>query len=793
MIRQVLKKDMKRRKSVNMILFLFITIASIFLSSSINNILVVISSIDYYMDYANVPTTMVITTGINEKEEVDEWIEKKASGVNKCDYTKLIPMGSKDIIVKNDKGNVEFQSDGASIYMGTTDSDYCKVFDLEGKDFTLASNEIGILKSAMDKNGLKEGDFIDINLGNIKKEFKIKTAIKDAAFGHDMIGMNRIILNQLEFEQFLGESGENIIGLHYVDTDNSTEFINELDTQNFSTIINTINKDIYKMVYSFDMIMAALLIVIGICLILIALLVLRFTLVFTMEEDYREIGIMKAIGLKGFSIKKLYLTKYFVIVTTGAIVGLIVSIPVSRIMVSGVSKNMIMADSSTNIGVNVLCTFLIIFLVMVFCYHCTRKLNKISAISAIRDGNQGENYGRKHGISLHKRKRLPVPAYLGINDMLSHTRRYLVLIVTFCLSFILITIPLNTLNTMQSSEMANKFMLDYESTVYVYDIEDSVERSYKTNSELKAGLERLKYELKEKGYEAQLTSNVIYFFTYGEEGSNSKHKIMTTQIIGPNNDYLSYQEGTAPLLENEIAFSKQILEENGWEVGSTVEAVINGEKTRLIITGTYSDYMQLGKSARMNSKIDLSSEAIFDYWNIMVDMETEKSQTEMVEEFSSLLPDYKWTTSQEIVDGNVGGIQQSLKALLLPMTGMLCGVIMLITLLMERLFIVREQGEIAMMKSIGFKNRVIRLWQVLRIIGSVLLSMIIAVPLSFLSNRFILKPVFAIMGADVTIQVFPLQVYVVYPGILMIGIVIATVIATGKIKKINIRELNNLE
>ncbi len=58
------------------------------------------------------------------------------------------------------------------------------------------------------------------------------------------------------------------------------------------------------MIYSFDMLMAALLILIGICLILIALLVLRFTLVFTLEEDYREIGIMKATGFRDFQIKK---------------------------------------------------------------------------------------------------------------------------------------------------------------------------------------------------------------------------------------------------------------------------------------------------------------------------------------------------------------------------------------------------------------------------------------------------------------------------------------------------------
>ena len=40
------------------------------------------------------------------------------------------------------------------------------------------------------------------------------------------------------------------------------------------------------------------------------------------------------------------------------------------------------------------------FLVMFFCYSCTRKLNKISAISAIRGGQSGERYGRRAGLRL---------------------------------------------------------------------------------------------------------------------------------------------------------------------------------------------------------------------------------------------------------------------------------------------------------------------------------------------------------------------------------------------------------
>lgn len=60
MLKQILKKDMLKRKGVNTILFLFITLATIFLASSINNIMIVSSAVDYYVDYAKVPDVNII-------------------------------------------------------------------------------------------------------------------------------------------------------------------------------------------------------------------------------------------------------------------------------------------------------------------------------------------------------------------------------------------------------------------------------------------------------------------------------------------------------------------------------------------------------------------------------------------------------------------------------------------------------------------------------------------------------------------------------------------------------------
>lgn len=72
-------------------------------------------------------------------------------------------------------------------------------------------------------------------------------------------------------------------------------------------------------------------------------------------------------------------------------------------------------------------------------------------------------------------------------------------------------------------------------------------------------------------------------------------------------------------------------------------------------------------------------------------------------------------------------------------------------------------------------------------------SMIIAIPLSLVSNQLILKPIFKIMGAEMSIITDPLQAYLLYPLMLLTGILAATMISALSIRRIDIRELNNVE
>lgn len=783
---------MAKQKGVNFILFLFITLSTIFFASSVSNICLVMNGLDTYMEYANVSDVMAVFSKGEENERFEAWLNSRDE-VTEYDHEKLCEIKAEDITIKRKDATDTLNTNGASLYLGKIGGKYAKALDNMGNELALAQGEVAVTVGMMERNALHIGDTLEFHISDQTFTYQISVQSKDIMYGNEMSGMTRFIFCEEDYDKMVSGSTNGGIEVYGFNTTNPRETINSMNQQALKFLANSFERSIYSLLYVFDMIITALLIVIGFCLILISLMILRFSLSFTMEEKYREIGVMKAIGMRDFSIQKIYLAKYFAVVVAGTIVGFLISIPVGKKMMESVSKNMVLGDSTDAIGINLICSIVVILFVTGMCILFTGKLKKISAIEAIRSGDKGERYQKRKGLCLYKRKYMGTISFLGLNDILYNTKRYLVLFFTFCISFVLITVPLNTLTTIESDEMTSKFNLDPDAAIYLETIEAQGDAPYHNVNELENALHRIENELAEKGYLAKLSVGALVFIEYTIEDTKEVIKPLSNYPIGENGSFCEYKAGTAPKLKNEIAFSKKIMEENNLEIGDSITARIGEKVQEFIITGYYSDYMQLGKSARLNPAIDLSDKILSGYWKATVEMETDLTQQELAIVLKKEFPQYNWLTAQEAIDANIGSVRDTMRAIQIPITAMLCILIMLISLLMMKLFIVREKGPLAMLKSIGWHNKAIRLWLIMRMVWVVILSMIISVPLSIMCNQFILRNIFAIMGAELRIQVDPIKAYVLYPIILLVGIMFATYIATGSVKRISTNDMKIAE
>ena len=123
---------------------------------------------------------------------------------------------------------------------------------------------------------------------------------------------------------------------------------------------------------------------------------LRFTIAFTLSEEFREIGVMKAIGIRNIKIRGLYLTKYFAISAVGAGIGLMLSYPFGKLLIN-YSLESIIIDSGNNGFINATCSVLVAAVILLFCLCCTGRVSKTSPVDAVRNGQTGERFHQIRG------------------------------------------------------------------------------------------------------------------------------------------------------------------------------------------------------------------------------------------------------------------------------------------------------------------------------------------------------------------------------------------------------------
>ena len=205
-------------------------------------------------------------------------------------------------------------------------------------------------------------------------------------------------------------------------------------------------------------------------------------------EEYREIGVMKAIGIPNIQIRSLYIGKYLMMAVVGAGIGFFISIPFGAMLMKSVSENMVLGNSH-GYWINLMGALLVVFVIVLFAYLCTGKVKKASPVDAIRSGQTGERYKKKSIYRIGKSHFSP-SLYMAINDIVSSTRRFLTIILSFSICTLLVLMIVNTTQTMKSPNLVKTF--GTASDVYVTDVQEVMEyMSGHTKEDMEARLDEL--------------------------------------------------------------------------------------------------------------------------------------------------------------------------------------------------------------------------------------------------------------------------------------------------------------
>lgn len=774
---------------MNIILLLFMILATMFVASSVNNIINVTTALDSYFEMADAPDYAAAAMNKNLVVDIDETVSQ-ASAVDRYATENVLFLSSDNFIY----GNEDIVSKGSNL----VHSDICMNYFLSDGSIleTVRPGEFYMSEGEADARGIDVGDQLTIECNGARREFVLADKIKDALFGSKQMTLTRYIISEEDFENFLSaENTEEYYGgtLVYIYSSDMETALPQIKPLVDNSAL-TMDRATMKFTYVFDMIVVGLLLMVSMILIIIAFVVLRFTISFTLSEEFREIGVMKAIGIGNFKIRGFYLVKYMGLSIIGAAVGLVLSFPFGKMLMSVSSQNIIVGNQSP-VLVNIVCAVLVVAVILLFCYGCTGRVKKLTPIDAIRNGQTGERFRKKSLMSLGK-SRLPMAPFLALNDMVSSPRRYGIITLTFFLCLSLLLILSATVSTMNSGSLAATFgwadcdiYLDSKIIAECM-LEDGHEK-------LEKHIDEMEQTLAKHGIPAKCYQEMMFILpvSFGEDESN----ICIYQGTGSTMDMYEYTAGTAPQNTDEIAITRIAADKLNATIGDTVTIkTIDGEKEYIISAFFQSMNMQ-GSGIRLHSDAYINyvqAAASVDGTQITFTDHPDSREIERrMEEIQRIFPDYKniRTCAEATADMiGIGGALDAVKSLVGVLTIVLAA---LITVLMERSFIAKEQGEIALMKAVGTRNGKIYAYHTFRFlfvgIMAVMIGEIFAMPLTHLC----IDPIFQMMGMELAVDyvIDPVEMYLIFPVVILATTTVSAFLTSLYTRKIKSSDTANME
>ena len=788
MLGRILKKDLKRNKTMNIILFLFVIIASVFFASGIYNFVVVMNGTDYMFEKAGLGDYQIVTIGeysIGRTEETVKAIPEVAGySIDTVIYV------TKGDILAEDGSKLEVTNSGM---LDSIDRLGITFFDKDDNAITSVDEGTVIVSGGFLRgNNLETGDKITISKGDAKATLTIAGTLKDAVFGSEFMGNPRFLMNESDFAGFVEDEtvfqyycGE----LFYIRTDDPSAVssaISGLEGIEYADRTASL-----KMAYIMNLIIAFVVVILSICLMIVSFLVLRFSINFSIGEDYREIGVMKAIGIGDRKIRNLYLFKYAVIAVAGSVIGFFISIPFGDILLDAMTKDMVLG---TELGYvwNITGSVCVTLLVILFAYLSTSRIKKLTPVDAVRSGQTGERFRKKGGIRIAKNM-FRSSWYLAVNDILSSPKRFVTVIITFSLCTVLMLMIVNTANTMKSEKLL--YLFAPEADVFITDTDKATSFIHAGGeAELDEYLDELSKRFTNEGMPCTSRIRLIYTYQFEVEGTTYSYAVEQNWRTKASDHRMS--EGKAPSNPNEIAVTKHFTELTGAKPGDTVRIDYGGRTEELLITGYYQSMNQLGKVVLLHEDAPTDFSHLTSPSQFMLDFTDDPDQKTIDERVARIR---ELTGNNEVFNASefcadcvrVYPVMSTVSKLLLLIVLI---VVILVTVLMERSFIADEKSEIAIAKAVGFKDGTVIRWHVNRFFIAALAAMLLAVILSVPMTELCISPIFGMMGAsDIDYNYDIPGCFVMYPGIIMTVTVITAFITALYTKKIVSRDTAGIE
>ncbi len=769
MYSKLISNDIKKSKLLTITITVFILLAALLTSLAAILTVNLFTAIDSMMVSAKTPHFLQMHSGDIDMERLSVFAGTQKD-VEDFQVVNFLNIEGAEIFIGDTSLSGSVQDNGLSVQSKRFDF----LLDLDGNIITPADGEIYVPIYYMKEGKASIGDRITIH----GVPFTVAGFLRDSQMNAAMISSKRFLISENDFQK-VRELGKLEYLIEFRFTDSSAVSAFESAYLQAGLEANgppAITHSLFRMANAIsDGMMIAVLILISILVIIINFLCIRFTLLAKIEEDYREIGVLKAIGLRVWSIKKLYLAKYSVLAGIGCILGFILSLFAKEPLMENIRLYM-GEGSSPGLGIALGMTGagIIFFIVVLYVNSTLRRFKKISAAQAIRFGAPQEQSKAVKGFLLSKNQLLSPNIFLGMKDVLSRKKLYVTMLLVLIISSFLMIVPQNIHNTVSKRNFMTYMGIgECDMRIDIQQADNIAAKASEITSVIEKDKDTTRYTV--------LTS---YMFDMRlEDGSTGKLKVE----LGDHSVFpIEYSAGTSPRSESEIAISTLIADDTQKGVGDTIVLQIDGQESLLTVCGIYSDITNGGKTAK--AAFETSQDHIL--WSIIpVELRDRALTDEKAAEYKKQFSYAKVSDIEEYLDQSFGTTVAAIKKASYAAIAAAALLTVLVTLLFMKMLVTKDRYPIAVLKSFGFKNRDIHRQYVTRSAIVLVIGVLIGTILANTLGELVGVGLISSFGASTFhFEINPLFAYLFSPALMAVCVYLATRLGISDIFSLKISE-----
>lgn len=617
---------------------------------------------------------------------------------------------------------------------------------------------------------------LELNNNNTYK-FKVKGFIADPHFGAAIIGTKRYFISEADFEKIYADTRQ---GFAYVEADinlrESADFAQvkkALDdscglAEKSGLVISDTETIAYTKLYSDagSGVVAAFVIL----LIVISIITMWHSITTSIEMEYINLGVLKSQGFTSGKIRLVYIVQYILAEIIGAVIGLILSIPVLYLLgtlfqgITGLAT--IHCISFLKCG---LLSLGIIAVSVIFVVLATRKVSRISPVRAISGGKSEVHFDSRLNVPV---KGKPLSFFMGLRQFTSRGKSYTgviliaALLVYFMMSIIVLSDRLSGGNIVMGMVYPNITVIPSEK----FQITDMKK------------IEETVYKIDEK---AEIIFNsTSYIMADGVEFSCDAATPVEL-LYRPLN-------GRLPIYDNEMAITEIMSEELGKKIGDTVILGSGENAKEFIITGYYQSLLELGRT------FTITAEGKYRITGEVSNCYIELSDLSLIDKVSEALDE----NHGELIGAKIIEEERDTSADgMIEMIDSICLIIVIFVFSISVIFsavvinmicsksFVRERGDIGILKALGFTAGSLRKQFAFRFAIIAAIGSVIGGAASFFLTSPLLEALMKIVGlTQIEANITPLT-FIIPAAVICASFFLFAYVAARKINNVEIREL----